>query len=530
MVLNMASWGTYFRWISLAVVVAVGAWLLWPRAGDESVRGMPERRADGNDARFVIKFVPGQQFMPGSTPYGLGEPLKGMSEVVRDFEARFPDTRVELVTVPGVREYLVTQLSSGNAPDIVMVNVEDVWVDVQKGWYVPLDPYLEAPNPFIREKGDPSLPGYHQWWDMFKYQAVSRGKAAPDNLNYCISFDMIETGIFYNKDIFREVGIEPPGTWNDWLDSMEKVKAAGYIPLLMNRDSFNDWSVDLVFDQLYYGILPGIDLVQDPVREQYLEGYLDWDELCFLYEQGFFTTQDPRYCELWQHLHALRQYCNQNLAGTDLAREFVTQQAAMVWMSTPFTYRLTGDRQLEFDWGVFYLPQFTEATSRYASNTEMCVIGGSGTQYEVTNSAYSDTGDPATSERLKRVVALLQFLMVPENYERVVNEYASLLPNVVGVPVLPSLQPFADILERRYTTTKWIYTFDLKFSDIQARMLELYLNDGISHEEFMDWQADNIHAATRNLLMRKDIDMERLERRWNELAPVRAGMEGLPHE
>ncbi len=527
---TMASWGTYVRRVSLAVIVAVGAWLLWPRAGGEFVTGRPEHRDNGADARFVIKFVPGQQYMPGTTPFGLGEPLKGMAEVVRDFEARFPDTRVELITVPGVREYLVTQLSSGNAPDILMVNVEDVWVDVQKGWYVPLDPYLEAPNPFVREQGDPSLPGYEQWWDMFKYQAISRGKAAPDNRNYCISFDMVETGIFYNKDIFREVGIEPPATWDDWLASMAKLKAAGYIPLLMNRDSFNDWTVDLVFDQLYHDILPGIDLVQDPVREAYLEGYLDGDELCFLFEQGFFTEKDPRYGELWKHLHDLRQYCNQNLMGTDLAREFVTQKAAMLWMSTQFTYRLTGDRQLAFDWGVFYVPRFTARTSRFASNTDMCVIGGAGTQYEVSNSACSDTGDPATSERLKRVIALLQFLMVPENYVRVVNEYPSMLPNVAGVPVLPAIQPFADILERRYTTTKWVYTFDLKFNDIQARMLELYLNDGIGHEEFMRWQVDNVHAATRNLRLRKPIDMVRLETRWAELAPLRAGREGLPHE
>ena len=35
------------------------------------------------------------------------------------------------------------------------------------------------------------MPGYDQWWDMFKYQAISRGKAAPDNLNYCLSFYMV---------------------------------------------------------------------------------------------------------------------------------------------------------------------------------------------------------------------------------------------------------------------------------------------------------------------------------------------------
>ena len=515
---------------SLVVIVLVGLWVLWPpqeetAAGEEGdTGGTAEHRA----AKYVLTFSPGASYLPGSTPYGIGDPLKGVSEVIADFEKRFPDTKIDVITVPGVREYLVTQLSSGSAPDIINVNVEDVWIDVQKGWYVPLDPYLEAPNPFVLEQGGTDQPGSQQWWDMFKYQAISRGKAAPDNRNYCLTFDMIETGIFYNKDIFREVGVEPPKTWDDFLVVLAKLQEAGHIPLAMNLSAFNDWCVDLFFDQLYYSLLPGIDLVQDPTREKYLEGYLDWDELCFLHEKGFFTRKDPRYVEMWKLMRAFRKYVVRNLSTTDLTREFVTQDCAMLWSGTWMVYRLRGDKMLGFDWGVFYLPRFTEETTRFASNTDMCVIGGAGTQLEVTNHAFCDTGDPATSERLKRTIAFLQFLCMPENYARIVNEYPCLMPNVLGVPVLPSLEPFERILERRYTTTKWVFTFDLKFSEIQQRMLELYLNDGIDLEGFMDWQEGNLDAACANLLNRKNLDMERLQRKWDELAPVRAGMEGLP--
>jgi len=66
-----------------------------------------------------------------------------VAQVVAAFEARFPDTKVEVVTVPVEREFLVTQLSGGAAPDIVSVNVEDVWVDAQKQWYVPMDQFLD---------------------------------------------------------------------------------------------------------------------------------------------------------------------------------------------------------------------------------------------------------------------------------------------------------------------------------------------------------------------------------------------------
>lgn len=521
------------RWFFLALIVCAGGWLLWPQAPEQAAQGegvAPGAVPEAEEVRFVLKFSPGYFFMPDTVPFGFGKPLQGIKNVVRDFEARFPDTRVEFLSVPGVREYLVTQLSSGRAPDIINVNVEDVWTDVQKGWYVALDPYLEQPNPFVVEKGDPAAPGYDQWWDVFRYQAISRGKAAPDGLVYCLSYDMIETGIFYNKDAFRKAGCEVPETWDAFLSVCEKLQEAGYTPMLMALEQFSDWCTDLFFDQVYNNLLPGIDLLKDPKREPYLQGYLDWDEICFLYDKGFFTEEDPRYREVWRLMKEFRQYVNRNLATTDLTREFVTQRGAMHWNSSNFTYRLLADRQLGFEWGVFYPPSFTQKTTPYASGVPMCVIGGSANQIEVTNSAFGDTGDPATSERLKRVIALLQFLTLPENARQIVNEYPCLIPNVVGVPVLEPLKPFEEILERAYTTTKWVYTFDLKFSEIQRRMLDLYLNDGIDLDEYLEWQEGNIKAACKNLVTRKPIDTQRMQAAWDALAPARAAMKDLPDE
>lgn len=540
--------GRAFRLVSFVFIALAAVWALLPpqEAQDadetgEALGGRPPRNVE-----FVLRFSPGPPYTPGSVPYGIGEPLQGLTRVLQDFERQFPDTRVEVLTTPGTREYLVTQLSSGQAPDILNVNVEDVWVDIQKEWYIPLDAFLEGPNEFVREQGNPDAPGYDAWWDMFKYQAISRGKAAPDNRNYCISFDMVETGIYYNKDIFRAVGVDVPSTWDEFLAVMKKISetpvAVGedrtprsIVPMLVNMDTMTDWCHDLFFDQLYYSLLPGIDLVQDPVREAYLEGYLDDTEIYFLFNQGFFTRRDPRFNQLYRLMYEFRQYCNKNIATVDLIREFVTQRAAMLWIPCVLTYRLKADRALGFEWDVFYLPEFTKATSPYASSTPMCVIGGSAAQFEVTNSAISDTPDTlpfeeriATSRKLQRVIQLLQFMCVPENYERIVNEYECFLPNILGVEVLPALKPFEEILERRYTTTKWAFTFDLKFFEIMRRMLELFLNDGIDHEGFMQWQEDNIRAATANLAVRKPIDHEAMQQAWDARAPVRSTMEGLP--
>ena len=270
------------------------------------------------NVRYVIKVAPGSDHMPGTRPHGLGEPLKGFTEVSRRFEQRFPDTRIEMITVPAVREYLVTQLSSGAAPDIVSVNVEDVWVDVQKGWYVPLDRYLNRPNPFVVEKGDADAPGFIQWWDMFKYQALSRGKAAPDGKNYCLTLSAVETGIFYNRTFFREHDLEEPRNWVEFLKLLQAIKDEGRIPLLIGLQSLSDWGTDLIFDQLYYDLLPGIDLIKDPTREAYLEGYLDGEELAFLFSKGFFTRNDPRWVEMTRLIKELRPFLPRNIVDEGL--------------------------------------------------------------------------------------------------------------------------------------------------------------------------------------------------------------------
>ena len=526
--------------VSLIAILFTAAYFLLPSSDtddDTSAADTMQPESQSRDVKFLLKISPGNAFLPDSTPFGVVKPLQGFKRLVRAFEARHPDTRIEIVNVPIVREYLVTQLSSGAAPDVVVVNVEDVWVDVQKGWYVPLDSFLEAPNPFVVEKNQPDLPGSVQWWDMFKYQAISRGKAAPNGKNYCLSMTMVETGILYNKTMFKRLGLEPPADWDQFLRILQKCRAEEITPLLMDLGSFSDWAKDLIFDQLYYDLLPGIDLKRDAEREAYLQGYLDPEELVFLHGKGFFTRQDPRYVQVWQIMRDLREYVNKDISSTDLTREFVTQRAAMLWSGSWLTGRLTMDRKLGFEWGVFYLPRFTKNTSQYASGEPMCVIGGSASQYEVTNSALSDT-DPslpieermAKSERLKRVIAFLQFYCLPENSEMVVNEFPCHLPNIVGVEPLPVLDPFAEILERRYTTTKWLFSFDLRYSYINNRMLAMYLADGIDLDEFMDWQVKNIAAASRNLLRRKNPDMDALEAEWLRLAPVRAGMKDLPPE
>ncbi len=510
------------RRILLVVLICLGTWALWPvqdqTASSGSLAGAPR-----SSRKYTIRFAPGI-YMPGRRPMNVGTPLQGLNKVRDAFEKLYPDTRIEFTEAPvGSREYLVTQLAADQAPEILNVNVEDVWQDVQKGWYVPLDKYLEQPNPFVKV----GKTGSKQWWDQFKYQAMSRGKAAPDGKMYCITYDMVETGIFYNKEIFRKLGITPPKDWIEFYAVQEKLKKSGVIPLLVSSSDIADWGFDLIFDQVYGEALPSMDLKKDPSRELALPGYLDWDEIAFLNSKGFFTARDARFVETFRILKDWRRYWPQSM-NADLSKLFMTQKGAMWWAASPTVNRLSRDPNITFDWGVFYLPAIPKSVSRFADGHDQVVIGGAGTQFEVTKTAYNDTRNPETSVKLKRTIAFLQFLSLPENSDLVVNEILAFLPNIIGSEPHPELLPFHEFLQRPASKTKWLFTFDLRFNEIYRRMLDLYLNDGIAEDEFLEWMETNVKTASETVVRRKNIDLSEFETKWQELQSEHTKLQEFP--
>ena len=133
-------------------------------------------------------------------------------------------------------------------------------------------------------------------------------------------------------------------------------------------------AIDLTFDQLYGELRELLDLDYDPRRGEYLHGYLDWDEIIFLHNHGFFTPQDPRWVEMWRILKEWRPYMSQELnpTGMDFVKEFVTQKGAMYWSHSMTVSRLVKDPSLGFEWGIFYLPPITPSYSRFARGKEQC--------------------------------------------------------------------------------------------------------------------------------------------------------------
>lgn len=458
----------------------------------------------------VIRVVPGE-YMPERRPTGVGERLTGLREAVEEYQRLHPHVRIDLQNVGGADlvegEYIRTQIMGGHGPDIVRINSETVWEDIDKGWWVPFDEFFDQPNPYAR----PGEPGSDQWWDSFANIALTRAKSAPDGKLYSLVFDLVETGIFYNRDIFREHGIEPPATWKEFLEIQEKLQELGYVPIALSIFHAVHWAQDYLFDQMYFPVLEEMDRIQgSPEEEEYLQGYLNARELAWNIMRGKISGENPRYREMWRLLREWRDYWPRDILRSDTSRLFLMQDSPMIWQLSPFVRRMVYDDLVDFEWGVFYLPPITAESSPFGTGVDSSVVGGAGSQFSVTRLA-RDRG------HLDQVMDFLAFLSTPERGGKIINEASIFIPNIAEVEMIPALEPFQEIIQYRYTTTKWTYTFDTRFNDTNRRLLELYLQDALTLDDFLRRMDQNNRAASQRYIDRYGWTFEGPE--WQVEAP-----------
>lgn len=96
--------------------------------------------------------------------------------------------------------------------------------------FVDYNEYLNRENPYADDM---------RWRDVMDSTAYRPN--GPNNEVFALDLDMVQVTWFYNMDIFEEVGVEPPETWDDLLVISQQIKDAGYIPLAVPGSAENFW-------------------------------------------------------------------------------------------------------------------------------------------------------------------------------------------------------------------------------------------------------------------------------------------------
>jgi len=69
-----------------------------------------------------------------------------------------------------------------------------------------------------------------------------------DDRYYFVPFSVDVWAVFYRKDIFNELGLQPPATWDEFVETCKVLKDAGYIPLAIGTRYL--WTAAAWFDYL----------------------------------------------------------------------------------------------------------------------------------------------------------------------------------------------------------------------------------------------------------------------------------------
>ena len=136
--------------------------------------------------------------------------------IIPAFNEHHPE--IEVIFAPtDPREYnaaLNAKLEGGTAGDLITCR--------------PFDQSLELFNKgYLASVKD--LPGMEHFGD------VARSAWITDDGSdiFCVPMAAVIHGFLYNVDIFDEVGVEEPATESEFLDVLQKIKDAGYTPLVM---------------------------------------------------------------------------------------------------------------------------------------------------------------------------------------------------------------------------------------------------------------------------------------------------------
>jgi ABC-type glycerol-3-phosphate transport system substrate-binding protein len=79
------------------------------------------------------------------------------------------------------------------------------------------------------------------YWDQFKWKERLNPRALKGvsfgGKYYSVPTEICTAGIYYNKGILKQAGIEPPEvvTWDEFLGYCDKIKAAGFLPLCLGN-------------------------------------------------------------------------------------------------------------------------------------------------------------------------------------------------------------------------------------------------------------------------------------------------------
>ncbi|MGQ9631199.1 MAG: ABC transporter substrate-binding protein [bacterium] len=425
------------------------------------------------------------------------DPPKYFWTLEKEYEKLHPDIDIQfLEQIVGDHDnWLITQLVGGKAPEVSNQLFSEVNRHAYKGWYTDFLPYLEKPNPYVE--------GNQHWRDIFLDIVMDTGRA-PDGRMYVLPVNITGTAIFYNKDIFKKVGVSVPTTWKEFMDIQAKIKSAGYIPFafpMAGELMRSNWSLRTIQDMILDSKLAEIKGVKDAIiKRSYVEGGgVSQKELVRAIKRKTYSAKDPQWQEQLRLFKEWSQYWGEGFLSVDsdvMYRLFITGEASMMYESAARIKPVGVDPLRKFEYGLFDFPRITKESSPYATGIGSAAVGGAtGLAYIVPKT---------TQERglADDTMDWLMFVTAPQNFIPLANDLGAWAPALrAREGIDPRLEPFVKSLDRGVFRIESFYRgLTRDYADRFYKILQQYVSDKISLQEACDQIQVEMEKAADTLI------------------------------
>lgn len=138
----------------------------------------------------------------------------------REYEKAHPNVKIKVWGNPRVWEQLRPRFVKGDPPDLTWPGWGmDYWGLVAENKVLAMDKYLDT-KAYGQDK---------KWIDTFDMRLLNKGKY--EGHYYIMPFNQNVFGWWYNVDMFKKHGWQPPKTYDELLVLCEKIKNAGIAPI-----------------------------------------------------------------------------------------------------------------------------------------------------------------------------------------------------------------------------------------------------------------------------------------------------------
>lgn len=330
-----------------------------------------------------------------------GEALADFEQIIAEFEAENPGIKVIQNQQPDADTSIRTLLVKRRTPDVITLNAGGKIGELLRAkvfYDFADDPILETINPAVQD-------------------IIADLAASDDEIN-ALGYVNNANGIIYNKEIFREQGLEVPETWDELIEVCEKLTAAGITPFYGTLA--DSWTVLPSFNGM--GAYPARDGFFDQMREV---GSAVGANSAVSFQKDFAETGE-RQAKLYSYAQEGfrgRTYDDGNGA---FARGETAMYMQGVWAMNPIK-----EANPDIEAGIFPYPMTDSPDDRLlVSGVDVAVMIGRDTPH------------------LEEAKKFVEFLFRPDIIERFAQSQ-NMIPSVIGAkwsdePALQDVKPFFD--------------------------------------------------------------------------------------